>query len=66
MYSVLINKGTNMFSYAPDETTGEPFTGSLAEVKVFFNTLLQKYPISKLVIVHNTTVAADLTITDVE
>ncbi len=66
MYSILINKATNTFSYALDETTGEPFTGSLAETKTFFNSLLQKYPISKLVIVHNTTVTNDLTIVDVE
>lgn len=65
MYSVLIKNGTNTFVYATDETTGEPFAGSLADTKTFFNTLLQKYPISKLVVVHNTTIAVDLTITDV-
>lgn len=66
MYSVLVKNGTNTFVYATDETTGEPFAGSLAEVKTFFNTLLQKYPISKLVVIHNTTVTPDLTIADVE
>ena len=66
MYSVLIKNGTNTFVYATDETTGEPFAGSLAETKTFFNTLLQKHPVSKLVVVHNTTISVDLTITDVE
>jgi len=66
MYSVLIKKGTNNFVYAVDETTGQPFTGSLAETKTFFNELLQKYPISQLSVVHNTTINADLTIADVE
>ena len=66
MYSILINKGTNTFSYALDETTEQPFAGSLAETKEKFNELLQKYPISKLVVVHNTVVTAELSVVDVE
>lgn len=66
MYSILISKGTNMYAYALDETTGEPFAGTLVETKAKFNELLQKYPISKLVVVHNTTVTAELSIVDVE
>ena len=66
MYSILIKNGTNAYIYATDETTGEPFAGSLADTKAKFNELLQKYPISKLVIVHNCTVTADLSIIDVE
>ena len=66
MYSILINKGTNVFAYALDDTTEQPFAGSLADTKTKFNELLQKYPISKLTVVHNTTVATDLSITDVE
>lgn len=66
MYSILIKNGTNTFIYATDETTGEAFSGSLADTKSKFNELLQKYPISKLVIVHNCTVTADLSIVDVE
>lgn len=66
MYSILVKNGTNVFGYALDEATGEPFAGTLAETKEKFNSLLQKYPISKLVIVHNTTVTADLSIVDVE
>jgi hypothetical protein len=66
MYSIIVSKGTNMYAYALDETTGEPFAGTLAETKVKFNELLQKYPISKLVVVHNTTVTAELSIVDVE
>lgn len=66
MYSILIKMGTDTFKYALDDVSGEVFAGSLAEVKEKFNELLQKYPISKLVIVHNTTVTADLSIVDVE
>ncbi len=66
MYSILVNKGTNMFSYALDETSGEPFAGNLADTKAKFNELLQKYPISKLIVVHNTTVTNDLNIVDAE
>lgn len=66
MYSILIKNGTNTFVYATDEVSGEVFAGTLAETKEKFNSLLQKYPISKLVIVHNTTVTADLAIVDVE
>lgn len=66
MYSILIKNGTNTFIYATDEVSGEVFAGTLAETKEKFNTLLQKYPISKLEIVHNCTVTADLSIVDVE
>lgn len=66
MYSILIKNGTNTFVYATDEVSGEVFAGTLAETKEKFNSLLQKYPISKLVIVHNTTVTTDLAIVDVE
>lgn len=66
MYSILINKGTNLFAYALDEVSGEPFAGTLVETKAKFNELLQKNPISRLIVVHNTTVNTDLSITDVE
>lgn len=66
MYSILVEKGTNAYNYALDDTTGEKFSGSLAETKEKFMELLNKYPISKLTVVHNTTVTNDMTITDVE
>ena len=66
MYSILVKIGTDTFKYASDEVSGENFAGSLVETKEKFNELLQKYPISKLVIVHNTTVTSDLSIVDVE
>lgn len=66
MYSILVKVGTDTFKYASDEVSGENFAGSLVETKEKFNELLQKYPISKLVIVHNTTVTSDLSIVDVE
>ncbi len=66
MYSILIKNGTNTYIYATDEVSGDVFAGTLVETKEKFNALLQKYPISKLVIVHNTTVTADLSIVDVE
>lgn len=66
MYSILVKVGTDTFKYASDKVSGENFAGSLVETKEKFNELLQKYPISKLVIVHNTTVTSDLSIVDVE
>lgn len=66
MYSILIKNGTSTFIYAVDDTTGENFAGSLAETKTKFMELLEKYPISKLTVVHNTTVTNDMTIADVE
>lgn len=66
MYSILIKNGTNTYIYATDEVSGDVFAGTLVETKEKFNALLQKYPISKLVIVHNCTVTADLSIVDVE
>ena len=66
MYSILISKGTNMYSYAVDDVSGDVFTGSAAETKVKFNELLQKYPISKLVVVHNVTITNELTLEDVQ
>lgn len=66
MYSILIKNGNNAYAYALDEVSGEAFTGTLAETKEKFNSLLQKYPISKLIVVHNTTVTSELSIVDVE
>lgn len=66
MYSILIKNGTNTYIYAVDDTSGETFAGSLVETKAKFMELLEKYPISKLTVVHNTTVKNDMTITDVE
>lgn len=36
MYSILIKGGNNSFVFATDETTGDVFTGSLAEAKTKF------------------------------
>mgnify|MGYP006334659163 CR=1 FL=1 len=66
MYSILIKKDSSAYTYAIDDVSGEVFSGTLAETKEKFSSLLQKYPISKLVIVHNTTVTTDLSIVDVE
>lgn len=66
MYSILIKTSSSAYIYATDETTGEAFAGSLVDTKAKFMELLEKYPISKLTIVHNTTVTNDMTITDVE
>ena len=66
MYSILVKTGTNTYTYALDDTTSEVFAGSLADTKQKFMDLLEKYPISKLTVVHNTTVTNDMTIADVE
>lgn len=66
MYSILIKNGNTTYIYATDDTTGEAFAGSLAEAKAKFMELLEKYPISKLTVVHNTTVTNNMEIADVE
>lgn len=66
MYSILRKNGASSFVYVIDEGTGKPFAGNLAETKELFNELLQTYPISSLVIVHNCNVTAELTIEDVQ
>ena len=66
MYSILRKNGNTSYVYVLDEATEKPFVGNLAETKEKFNELLQTYPISALVIVHNCNVTADLTIEDVE
>ena len=66
MYSILRKNGQNSYIYVIDEASGRPFAGSLVETKAKFNELLQTYPIASLAIVHNCTVEADLSITDVE
>lgn len=66
MYSILIKNGNTTYIYATDDTTGEAFSGSLAEAKTKFKELLEKYPISKLTVVHNTKVTNNMEISDVE
>ena len=48
------------------ETVNLNDKASAAETKIKFNELLQKYPISKLVVVHNVTVTNELTLEDVQ
>lgn len=66
MYSILIKNGNTTYIYATDDTTGDVFAGSLADTKAKFMELLEKYPISKLTVVHNTTVTNNMEIADVE
>jgi hypothetical protein len=64
MYSILIKTGSEYYSY--DTVDGTVFTGNLEETKARYSELLQEYPASKLVVVHNTTVTTELTIVDAE
>lgn len=64
MYSILIKTGSKNYIYDADEE-GVIFTGDEAETKARYLELLAEYPSSKLVVVHNTTIADDITITDV-
>ena len=64
MYSILIKTGSKNYIYDADDE-GVIFTGDETETKARYEELLAEYPSSKLVVVHNVTVANDLTITDV-
>lgn len=66
MYSILIKTGNTTYIYDTDEETKVVFAGDLTETKERYIELLKKYPSSKLVVVHNTTVTNELTIADVE
>lgn len=65
MYSILIKNGSKSYEYDANEE-GEVFVGDEAETKARYLELLAEYPSSKLVIVHNTTVTDDITITDAQ
>lgn len=65
MYSILIKDGSKTYVYDANEE-GEVFVGDEAETKARYLELLAEYPSSKLVIVHNTTVTDDVTITDAQ
>ena len=65
MYSILIKDGSKTYIYDANEE-GEVFVGDEAETKARYLELLAEYPSSKLVIVHNTTVTDDITITDAQ
>lgn len=69
MYSILIRQGDKTFIYATTKNAEEEevvFTGNTEETKAFYFELLEKYPSSKLVIIHNTEVTSDITISDVQ
>ena len=65
MYSILIKDGSKTYFYDANEE-GEVFAGDETETKARYLELLAEYPSSKLVIVHNTTVTDDITITDAQ
>jgi hypothetical protein len=65
MYSILIKNGSKNYVYDVNEE-GEVFAGDVTETKARYLELLAEFPSSKLVIVHNTTIADDITITDVQ
>lgn len=65
MYSILIKNGNNTFVFVTDDESGAEFTGTLGETKAKYAALLDKYPRSKLKVVHNVIVTDELTIEDV-
>ena len=68
MYSILIKQGDKTYIYATVKNEQEEdvvFAGNEAETKEMYASLLERYPSSKLVIIHNTEVTSTLTITDV-
>jgi len=68
MYSILIKTGDTTYIYAVTKD-GEGhtvvFSGNEAETKTFYAELLEKYPSSQLVVIHNVEVTSELTLTDV-
>lgn len=66
MYSILILDGdTASYTFLKDEV-GAVWTGTLAETKIKYVSLLKTYTTSKLTVVHNTTVdLTNIEITDV-
>ena len=65
MYSILIKTGSKTYEYDADDE-GVVFTGDETEIKARYLELLESYPSTKLVIIHNVTVTNDLTIADVQ
>ena len=66
MYSILILDGdTATYTYVKDDV-GVVWTGTLAEAKIKYISLLKTYTTSMLTVVHNTTVdLSSIEITDV-
>ena len=68
MYSILIKTGDTTYIYAVTKDAEEHtviFSGNEAETKAFYAELLEKYPSSQLVVIHNVEVTSELTLTDV-
>ena len=68
MYSILIKTGDTTYIYAVTKDAEEQtviFSGNEAETKAFYAELLEKYPSSQLVVIHNVEVTSELTLTDV-
>ena len=65
MYSILVKLGNNSFAYVIDDATNNPYVGDVDEVKAKLLELLNTNPLSKLIVVHNTTITNNLVIEDV-
>lgn len=65
MYSILIKNGSTSYVYDTDAETGDVFAGTIEETKARYTELLKSFPSSQLVVVHNTTITSEYTITDV-
>ena len=62
MFSILIKTGDDTYIYAKDSDTNEVLDGEMYDTKMKFTELLEKYPINRLVVVHNTVVTNDIDI----
>lgn len=68
MYSILIKTGDTTYIYAVTKDAVEQtviFSGNEAETNAFYAELLEQYPSSQLVVIHNVEVTSELTLTDV-
>ncbi len=65
MYSILIKQSEKNYTFLCNDD-GSVFQGTMEATKEKVVELLDKYPLGKLTVVHNTTITTDFTIQDVE
>ena len=63
MYSILLKQSEKTYSYICNDD-GTIFNGNVSATQAKLKTLLETYPLGKLVVVRNTSVTSDFTIED--
>lgn len=65
MYSILLKQSEKTYSYICNDD-GTIYSGNSEATKTKLKTLLETYPLGKLIVVRNTTITSDFTIEDAE